>query len=174
MGEAKRKKLRGEYPVELPGEIRPNPAYQGILIPRVGDESLRLIGEIAPVNMVLPNGEMKRSLFFHDDQSVRAALCCNGDTAMLSVTLPKLLQKDFDLLKAVSSSANELEDQFPGDPDNVMCVLVEVAIRDSATKIEIWNAVSIEYSLGIASHEQFWKSCAPRIKAIPHLRSLQG
>ena len=172
MGEAKRKKLRDEYPVELPEGIRPNPAYQGILIPCAGDGSLQLIGKIEPVNMILPNGETKRSLFFHDDRSVRAALSCNGDTAMLFVTLSKLSQKDFDLLKAVASSANELEDQFPGDPDNVICVLFEAAIRDSI--IKIWNAVSIEYSLGIASHEQFWKLCAPRIEAILHLRSLQG
>ena len=176
MGEARRKKLRGEYPVGKIPSIPPDPAYRGLLISLVSavdheDLGINILGisHIAPRNMILPTGRMQRSLFFHDGDTDRVACCCNGDNGdvgMLFTAMTGFPLVATYLLKAVSSSANELEDRFPGRPDNIVCFMVEAKVRDSATGIEEWSAVGIEYSLGSASHQQFLDLYGRRFEAM--------
>ena len=188
MGEAKRRKLRGEYPVNQQPSLptlnasafvdargdntfshlldihKHNPAYEGLFVSFIDRDdgeiglSLRRIRQIIPANLALPTGKQQRSLFFHDGDTTRTAMLINGEpdhARILTVATGANLSIP-RLLKVVSASANDLEDKFPGNQDNVLCFLVETNIRDTATSIEAWNAVGLEYGLGTASHEQFW------------------
>lgn len=139
---------------------QPDPSYHGLFLsfaqrkrgvglyyPRV-----QQVSTIVPTNALLPGGRRQRVLVFRHDDAPRIAFVWQADsTASLTATLSGE-PLHAGLLTLVSSLANELKEQFPGNPDNKLCFLVDTRIRDS----EVWDSVGIEYGLGTAPHEQFW------------------